>query len=85
MGESYFWAIDRSQDLTLTGKWVAKRGPKAMADYRYVLNKDSKGELRGTWGRDRALTKEYGLKGDFDRYLLRYDHHLELPARSPTA
>ena len=79
LGESYFWAIDRSKDLTLEAKRIERRGPKVIAEYRYVASENGQGTLRTTWGRDRALVREYGLKNDFDRWLIKYDHHLELP------
>lgn len=45
-GESYFWAIDRSSDLTATVRMYELRGLKLHEDYRYVLSETSRGELQ---------------------------------------
>ncbi len=45
VAESYFWAIDRSHDLTLTAINYEKRGIKGHEDYRYVLSDTSKGQM----------------------------------------
>ncbi|MGZ3723515.1 MAG: LPS-assembly protein LptD, partial [Bdellovibrionales bacterium] len=77
----YFWAIDRSQDVTLTARWYEKRGYKALEDYRYVLNKNSQGRLRGAFMEDRRLQKDYPTPpiGNVDRWFVTYDHYQELP------
>ncbi len=41
----YFWAIDDSQDLTLTLDAYSRRGLGLEADYRYVLSRDHRGEF----------------------------------------
>lgn len=80
IAESYFWAINRSQDLTLTGRWYEFRGLKGQGDYRYVLSEKSRGQLQGAWMRDRAFLHEYtNLPQDFDRWYLWYNHHHEMP------
>jgi LPS-assembly protein len=78
-GESYFWAIDRSQDLTLTGKRYALRGNKLHGDYRYVLSDSSAGQMQGAWIPDRAFQHELGLPKTLDRWFLHYTHHYEMP------
>jgi len=77
----YFWAIDRSQDMTLTGRWYEKRGYKALDEYRYVLDKESKGRLAGAFMEDRVLKNDYpGTNmGTVDRWYLTYDHYQQLP------
>lgn len=77
----YFWAIDRSQDVTLTARWYEKRGYKALEDYRYVLSPESKGRLQGAFMEDRQLKKDYPTPqiGNVDRWFLTYEHHFELP------
>lgn len=79
--ESYFWAISRSQDLTITPKWYTKRGWKGHLDYRYVSSENSFGQLRGAWIRDEVFRqdKEVNLTDDFDRWFVWYNHHHELP------
>jgi LPS-assembly protein len=41
----YFWAIDDSQDLTVTLDAYTERGVGLEADYRYVLSRNNRGEL----------------------------------------
>ncbi|MFI5326838.1 MAG: LPS-assembly protein LptD [Candidatus Rokuibacteriota bacterium] len=41
----YFWAIDDSQDLTVTLDAYTRRGVGLEADYNYVLSKDQRGEF----------------------------------------
>lgn len=79
LGESYFWAIDRSQDLTFTVKGYQKRGAKLHGDYRYVLAEKSQGRLQGAWIEDRRFKKELTLNEDFDRWFLWYSHRLDMP------
>ncbi len=45
LAESYFWAIDRSQDATFTLSSNPANGIKGLIDYRYLLNETSRGEL----------------------------------------
>jgi LPS-assembly protein len=35
---SYFWAINRSYDATITGEYFSKRGPTGLIDFRAVPN-----------------------------------------------
>jgi LPS-assembly protein len=41
----YFWAIDDSQDLTLTLDTYSRRGFGLQGDYRYILSREQRGEL----------------------------------------
>ncbi|PWU15376.1 MAG: LPS-assembly protein LptD [Bdellovibrio sp.] len=88
LSDSFFWAIDRSQDATLTIKSYAKRGPKALVNYRYLLSTDSVGEMDTGLLRDRAfagddrvnLFRDQDSKGTaINRWFIRYQHYLELP------
>ncbi len=45
----FFWAISRSQDLTLTPSYRARRGPDFDAEYRYIIAEDSQGSVRGRY------------------------------------
>jgi len=51
--QPFFWAIDESQDLTLTGTYRSKRGPEAQATYRYVLGPEASGFVDGRVMNDR--------------------------------
>ena len=53
--QSYFWALDRSQDLTVTLKNFEKRRLMGLANYRYVLSEKSKGGLDTAWINDRVF------------------------------
>jgi LPS-assembly protein len=41
----YFWAINDSQDLTVTLDAYSERGVGVEGDYRYVMSRDQRGEL----------------------------------------
>jgi len=41
----YYWAINDSQDLTLAMDVFSKRGIGADLDYRYILSRDTRGQL----------------------------------------
>jgi len=41
----YYWAIDDSQDLTVSLDTFSARGVGLDADYRYILSRDQRGEL----------------------------------------
>lgn len=81
LSESYFWAIDRSQDLTATVRWYEKRGVKLHEDYRYVLSETSKGRLQSAWMKDRALGSEIQIDRKIDRWFIDYQHHFEMPEK----
>lgn len=72
--DSFFWAIDRSQDLTVTAKYYQFRGPKGLGEYRFVLSDQSRGDLKGAYLKDRAFEIP-----SLDRWFLRYEHYLGLP------
>lgn len=78
-GQSYFWAIDKSQDLTTTVQWFSLRGLKTEGDYRYVLSPESRGRLRGAWLKDRIFSEDQDLDTTYDRWFADYSHHNELP------
>ncbi len=82
--QPYFWAIDRSSDMTLTMKNFEKRSLMGMANYRYVLSENSSGELDTAWLRDQVFTKPNSAfrnfnpdKAHFNRWYLYYQHYLE--------
>ena len=81
--QPYFWAIDRSSDMTVTLKNFEKRRLMGMANYRYVLSENSKGELDTAWIRDRVFTKadsnfrSFHDQSSFNRWYLYYQHYLE--------
>lgn len=46
ISNAFFWAINRSQDLTLFHDWFFSRGQGMGTEYRYVSNPTSSGEIR---------------------------------------
>lgn len=52
LSQDFFWAISRSQDATFTLKNYEHGGLKPMTEYRYVLNEDSFGQIKGSHIRD---------------------------------
>lgn len=79
VGESFFWAIDRSRDITLTLKNYELRGLKGHEDYRYVLGEGSTGRLEAAFLGDRVMAKEVNQEDPLNRYFYHYQHHFELP------
>ena len=84
LAQSFFWAISRSQDATITAKYYTKRGWKALVNYRYVLNPTSSGELSSSFVRDNVFPDANGIKGyntdvNKNRYFLTYNHNYDLP------
>ncbi len=80
--EEFFWAISRSQDLTLSLARYDKLGYKSGAEYRYVLSEESRGFLATGHLRDKQIKNEDlgdDVDKDFDRWFLRYGHYYKLP------
>lgn len=80
ISESYFWAISRSKDLTVTAKHYSKRGLKGLGEFRYVLDEDSYGHMRGAYIYDRAfIDPSTSREAPFGRGFLAYQHYYLLP------
>ena len=88
IGQSAFWAINRSQDATITAKNYELRGLKILLNYRYVLTENSKGQLDTATMPDRAFAHETRVntfrnrqqQGEtLQRWFVKYDHYYELP------
>ncbi len=56
--QPFFWAIDESQDLTLTGILRTERGVEGQAAYRYVLGPEARGMVDGRVIQDRENETE---------------------------
>ncbi len=54
--QPFFWAINPSQDFTLTTTYRTKRGPDVTGDYRYILSQDSRGEFTARYFHDSETT-----------------------------
>jgi LPS-assembly protein len=81
----FFWAISKNQDATFTLHNYATRGLKGLANYRYILTRESSGELDGAFLRDGYFGqtnrhKTYlGSADRVNRWFLRYKHYWVLP------
>jgi LPS-assembly protein len=86
--QSFFWAINRSEDATLGLKNYEKRGLKGFANYRYVLAENSFGEFNSAFIRDNVFRNNERLnefrpqtsQGEgINRWFLNYSHYYDLP------
>ena len=64
--QGFFWAIDPSQDLTISPRILTNRGWGGDLDYRYVLSRQGKGE----W----LMKALYDTEENRDRYQFRGAH-----------
>lgn len=58
ISNAFFWAIDRSQDVTLFHDWYFTRGQGLGTEYRYVSSPRSQGQLRAYRLAEKASTIE---------------------------
>ena len=52
---AFFWAINRSHDLTLYPETYAERGVKFGAEYRYVITEQGQGDIRASFISDKLV------------------------------
>jgi LPS-assembly protein len=57
----YFWAIDDSQDLTVTLDAFSERGMGLEGDYRYVISREQRGELAAFGVNEVLRSRDAGL------------------------
>ena len=58
LSNAFFWAINRSQDLTLLHDWYTKTGQGGGGEYRYLAAPGSEGNFRAYWLSQKAATFE---------------------------
>lgn len=58
VAESFFWAIDRSQDMTFTLKNYELGGLKELLEYRYALSEQSYGEFHAAHMNDSVFKSD---------------------------
>ncbi len=58
LSNAFFWAINRSQDLTLLHDWYTKTGQGMGSEYRYAAAPGSEGQFRGYWLSEKAASFE---------------------------
>ena len=70
---AFFWAINRSQDATITHDWYSKTGQGAGTEYRYDFGGGSIGNLRAHLDQqtttDLTTVKSYQLNGSANQLL----------------
>lgn len=88
LGEGFFWAINQSQDSTLTLKNYELRGLKTLLEYRQRYSQNSLIEMNGGFLSDSAVDKiprylETDNKGkedrEYERWYFKTSQYLELP------
>ena len=70
--QPFYWAINRSNDVTFSVINYEKRGLQAFGNYRYVLSPTSSGELNAAFLRDRSASHR-------KRWFTEYKHFWDLP------
>jgi hypothetical protein len=59
ISNAFFWAINRSQDLTAFHDWYTKTGQGVGTEYRYMASGTSEGFFRAHWLNGKEATYEY--------------------------
>ncbi len=63
IGNQFFWAIDRSQDLTLAHDWYSKLGQRLESEYRYNFGGGSDGFFKASsLGQDEVTSLVGGIE-----------------------
>lgn len=85
----YFWAISRSQDLTMNLTMFKKQGVKPHLEYRYVLTENSRGSLTSSFLHDKFFERRTRtlsdpntstlVQSEEERWFFTYHHYYEMP------
>jgi len=54
ISNGFFWAVSRSQDVTLMHDWFFSRGQGMGTEYRYLFGSQSQGNFRAYWLNEKA-------------------------------
>ncbi len=76
----YFWAIDDSQDLTVTLDAFSQRGLGLEGQYRYVLSREQRGDLN-VFGVNEALRNDAHARVDENRGWGSFHHDWQITPR----
>lgn len=81
LGVPFFWAVADPVNVTLTPRWLSKRGFKGDADVEYVVGEQSGGKLSGAYIHDQDVHPDT-RKTPFgkDRWSTYGEHDFHLPA-----
>ncbi len=83
ISNSFFWAVSRSQDVTLYHDWFSKTGQQIGGEYRYIAGPGSQGNGQGSFLNERATAgttaggaatstpsrRSYNVRGDLTQRL----------------
>ena len=72
----YYWAINDSQDLTFALDVYTKRGIGADLDYRYILSRDTRGQLTAFGFNESFLNSAQSAGLPENRGYVKFEHHL---------
>jgi LPS-assembly protein len=61
--QPFYWAIDESQDLTITGIYRTERGAEGQIEYRYILGPEARGLIDARVIEDRLAGPTNDLRG----------------------
>lgn len=79
----FFWAVRENVNVTLTPEYLSKRGFKPSTDIEYVFGKRGEGRLYGTFISDEDIDRdEPETPFEQQRWGTRFEHQMDLPARS---
>jgi LPS-assembly protein len=78
--QGYFWAINPSQDLTITPDYLSQRGYGGDLEYRYILNRRSRGQWLLSFIEDRVVG--HGRAQAIGTHAQQFDDDLSLHIKS---
>jgi len=79
--QPFFWAIDESQDLTVTGVYRENRGFEGEANYRYILGPEARGSIDARIIQDRLNAPQDELRSTiYARHDQQFNPELSLKA-----
>jgi lipopolysaccharide assembly outer membrane protein LptD (OstA) len=80
IGLPYFWAAAPNLNVTMTPRWLQKRGIKGEASAEYLLGERSSGEIAGSYIRDQDIDPDT-VQEPFgrDRWMVKGEQDLYLP------
>jgi hypothetical protein len=58
LSNAFFWAVNRSQDVTVFHDWFTQTGQGVGSEYRYTASPGSEGQFRGYWLAQKEATFE---------------------------
>ena len=79
---NHFWAISKSQDMTLSARIYERKGLKGLMEYRQVFNKDSRAYFKSGLTKDPVFRQDHpsykGAQKMWNRGFFAYNHYYKL-------